>query len=194
MELVSPFITDLMKPISSSPQISWSSFPISTDLMKPVFHLHWSHGAHLPLHTANLRSHWAYSPEICTSRNLTARPVDLKAWPVTARKSELNLGPGPFRPVACPSPAWPDKSSFQGIFWNYSIQWWILLNTALFNEFVSYLLHYITLRHFICQLHLQWPMMHQQNWYVSDAPQVWHSIYENYIDQGWQKLIVFLVF
>ena len=37
---------------------------------------------------------------------------------------------------------------------------------CLFDEFVSYL-------------------------YVTDAPQVWHPIYENYIDQGWHKLIVF---
>ena len=36
----------------------------------------------------------------------------------------------------------------------------------LFNKFVSY-------------------------FYVADAPQVWHSIHENYIDQRWQKLIAF---
>ena len=37
-----------------------------------------------------------------------ARPVVLKARPVTARGPELSLGPGPFRPVACP--VWPGPS------------------------------------------------------------------------------------
>ena len=40
-----------------------------------------------------------------------------------ARGPELSLGPGPFWPVAWPSPARPDNSSFHGISWNFSIQW-----------------------------------------------------------------------
>ena len=71
-----------------------------------------------------------------------ARPVGLKARPVTARGPELSLGPGPFRPVACPSPARPgparpDKRSFQGISWNYSIKWWILLNAAYLTNLLA---------------------------------------------------------
>ena len=42
-----------------------------------------------------------HKSEVCTGRILSARPVDLTARP------ELSLGPGPFRPVAWPSPARP---------------------------------------------------------------------------------------
>ena len=71
------------------------------------------------------------------------RSVDLKAWPVTARGPELNLGPGPLHAQAQPGPI---KAVSKGFFKLFNTMM-NLINTALFNEFVCYLLHYITSFH-----------------------------------------------
>ena len=77
-----------------------------------------------------------YKSEICTVRILMARPIGLKAWPGPRARIEFRAWPISTRCMPKPNTARPNKSSFQGISWNYSIQCWILLNTAYFTIFV----------------------------------------------------------
>ena len=50
--------------------------------------------------------------------------------------------------------------------------------------------YYITLRHFICQLHLQWPMVHQQSHSSSPNASLERRVFKSFLKVGYQCLWV----
>ena len=159
----------------------WSAFEINERRENRQIFVHWSdlwhrwkssrirsaHGQPGQLWKLELQIS-PYASEICTGRILSARPGPARRPHGPARPAgpNLSLGPGPFRPVAWPSPARPGpvrSGPTKQFPWDF-LKLFNLIKQSLFNGFVGYL-------------------------FVTDAPQGWipTCICKKYIDQRWKN-------